>query len=55
MLEWRWKPVPECPMENRIALTGHLHELKAKMKEVRQRMIPELGVAIELLKQALAD
>jgi len=50
---WEWKPVAECPMEHRVELAPHFHELKAKMKEARQRLVPQVAAAVASLKEAL--
>jgi hypothetical protein len=51
---WHWKPIAECPMEDRVELASHFDELKAKMIEARQHLIPQVRVAIAALKQSLA-
>jgi hypothetical protein len=51
----QWKPIAESPKERRIELSEHYPRLKAKMKEVRQKLVPQAAAAIALLKQALGD
>jgi hypothetical protein len=51
----QWKPIAESPKERRIELAEHYPNLKAKMKEVREKLIPQAAAAIASLKQALGD
>ena len=50
-----WKPITESPKEHRIELAEHYPKLKAKVKEARQKLVPQIAAAIALLKQALGD
>ena len=52
---WHWKPLAECPMEDRIELAEHLPELKNRMKKARLELIPKVKAAIAVLTQALDD
>jgi len=51
----QWKPIAESPKERRIELAEHYPKLKAKLKEVRQQLVPQAAAAIASLKQALGD
>ena len=50
-----WKPIAESPKEHRIELAEHFPKLKAKVKEARQKLVPQAAAAIASLKQALGD
>jgi hypothetical protein len=51
----QWKPIAESTKERRIELAEHYPKLKAKLKEVRQKIVPQAAAAIASLKQALGD
>jgi len=48
-----WKPIAECPREQRIELAEHYRVLKAKAKEVRDKFISHAEAAIASIEQAL--
>jgi hypothetical protein len=52
---WKWKPIAESPKERRIELAEYYPKLRAKMKEVREKLIPRAAAAIASLKQSLGD
>jgi hypothetical protein len=51
----QWKPITESPKERRIELAEHYPKLKAKVKEIREKLIPKAAAAIALLKEALGN
>ena len=51
----QWRPIAESPKERRIELAEYYPKLKAKMKDVRQKLVPQAAAAIASLKQALGD
>jgi len=51
----QWKPIAESPKEYRIELAEHYPKLKAKLKEVRENLVPQAAAAIAALKQALGE
>lgn len=50
-----WKPLAESPKEYRIDLAEYYPKLKAKVKEARQKLVPQAAAAIATLKKALGD
>jgi hypothetical protein len=51
----QWRPIAESSKERRIELAEHYPKLKAKVKEARQKLVPQAAAAIASLKQALGE